>query len=80
MLLTFNSPSIPVKSARMTSTNTKSFGSYTPAYQRKMPNHSNGKKAMEGGLCIVGRQAGEMKSESMYEPDKYNHKSGLYRK
>ena len=66
MLLTFNAPNVKQQSkpSRMSQTNSKNFGQYTPNVTRKMPNYSSNKKTkVEGNdFLVVGHQA-EMKKD-----------------
>ena len=59
-MLTFNAPSEPkqVKPSRMSHTNTKNFGTYTPNPMKKTPHYSSNKKTkVEGEFLVVGHQA-----------------------
>lgn len=87
MLLTFNAPTKDSKDARMAVTNSRNFNGHTPILSRKGTNASGVKKnkaeeetRFAGGLFIEGRAAGELKSESMYDPEKYWYKGAAKRK
>ena len=56
MLLTFNAPN-QTKTSRMSNTQNKAFGNYTPTPARKQPNYSTSKRKMEGDLQIIGHHA-----------------------
>ena len=66
MLLTFNAP-VQSKPSRMSTTNSKAFGTHTPNLARKTPNYSSSKKTkVEGDFLVVGRQA-ELKKDWPWE-------------
>ena len=60
MIMTFNAPSEPRtgKSSRMSHTNTKNFGTFTPSLPRKGVGYSSSKKKVEEDkLFIEGHHA-----------------------
>ena len=56
MIMTFNAPTDNrPKASRMSHTNTKNFGNFTPNPMRKGAGYSSSKKKVEGDLQIVGQ-------------------------
>ena len=57
MIMTFNAPTENrPKASRMSHTNTKNFGNFTPNPMRKGAGYSSSKKKVEGDLQIVGQE------------------------
>lgn len=80
MMLTFNAPTEITKHARMDTTNTKKFSGKTPMMGHKVAHYPSQKRAKieEGGLFIEGRTAvGELKNESVYDPERYWRKGSV---
>ena len=68
MIMTFNAPEAgrPVKSSRMSHTNTKNFGTFTPNVARKGAGYSSNKRKVEDEkLFIEGHQA-DLKRDSCW--------------
>ena len=72
MIMTFNAPNeTRSKGSRMSHTNTKNFGTYTPNPMRKGAGYSSSKKKVEGDLQIVGQ---EMKKDGGWGDEPVRHK------
>jgi hypothetical protein len=79
MMLTFNCPIKDSKKSSMAATN-KTISGHTPPVIKKGPRFSSQKrtKVEEGGLFVEGRPAiGELKSEMVYDPEKYWHRGSM---